>query len=206
MGPTTTGRTGTSSGLRRRAGADTSHRATTRSRCAPTATGQSASAHRPIPHVSGIALAPSPAMLRSSCRRAAHRLNVPIYCPTSVPARSSPAPPLRRLQRDVQRDGLVRGPRRVRRPAWGERWALHCLGGTAGQGPGRDTWAASTARGRGRHELAATRPYGSSARQAPRSTPDTSYCAGRGTGGFTRSRSTATQRRIATCSDGSPPG
>jgi hypothetical protein len=39
----------------------------------------------------GIALAPSPAMLRSSCRRAAHRLNVPIYCPTSVPARWSPA-------------------------------------------------------------------------------------------------------------------
>ena len=38
-----------------------------------------------------IALAPSPAALRSGCRRAAHRLSVPIYCPTSVPAGWAPA-------------------------------------------------------------------------------------------------------------------
>ena len=33
-----------------------------------------------------IALAPSPAMLRTGCRRAARRLTIAIYCPTSVPA------------------------------------------------------------------------------------------------------------------------
>ena len=38
-----------------------------------------------------IALAPSPAVLRTGCLRAARRLNVPIYCPTSVPAGWSPA-------------------------------------------------------------------------------------------------------------------
>jgi hypothetical protein len=38
-----------------------------------------------------IALAAAPAELRSGCRRAARRLNVPIYCPTRVPAGWSPA-------------------------------------------------------------------------------------------------------------------
>ena len=85
------GPNGTSSGLRRRAGADTSHRATTRSRCAPTATWTVSVSTPAHPPRVGIALAPSPAMLRSSCRRAARPPERPIYCPTSVPARWSPA-------------------------------------------------------------------------------------------------------------------